>query len=72
MDRLAPVAPESDRVHDEQSLSIGVGAGLGLNITSSVGFRIGVQRLYHRLFAADRTPVFLAEAGFTVAFVEGR
>ena len=71
-DRLQPATPASDRAHGEQSLSLGVGAGLGVNITSSVGFRIGVQRLYHRLFAAERTPVFLADVGLTIAFVEGR
>ena len=68
----SPTVPVADRGHHRTALSTGVGAGLELNVTSGVGFRIGVERLYHRLFDGDRRSVFRADVGFTVVFVEGR
>ena len=67
----SPTVPVADRGHQRTALSTGVGAGLKLNVTSGVGFRIGVERLYHRLFDGDRRSVFRANVGFTVVFVEG-
>ncbi len=63
--------PAADRGHEKQAFSTGVGAGLKLNVTSGVGFRIGVERLYHRLFDGDRRSLFRADVGFTVVFAEG-
>ncbi len=67
----SPTVPVADRGHQRTALSTGVGAGLKLNVTSGVGFRIGVERFYHRLFDGDRRSVFRADIGFTVVFVEG-
>ena len=63
--------PIPDRSHDEKAISIGVGTGVAFQLTTGVGLRVGVRRLFHQLFDTDKSALTLAVLGLTVTFVEG-